>query len=50
MMLSYCSNVVAADNLDVLERHVLSVFAPARERRINDSESGCGCRVAPWVS
>ncbi|BBX96307.1 metabolite traffic protein EboE [Mycobacterium lacus] len=31
-MLSYCSNVVAADNLDVLERHVLSVFAPARER------------------
>ncbi|SOJ55161.1 hypothetical protein MSIMFB_02649 [Mycobacterium simulans] len=31
-MLSYCSNVVAADTLLVLERQLLSVFAPARER------------------
>jgi sugar phosphate isomerase/epimerase len=31
-MLSYCSNVVAADNLDALECQLLSVFAPARER------------------
>lgn len=31
-MLSYCSNVVTADNLQVLERQLLSVFAPAREQ------------------
>jgi sugar phosphate isomerase/epimerase len=31
-MLSYCSNVVAADTLLVLERQLLSVFASARER------------------
>ncbi|GAB7143140.1 metabolite traffic protein EboE [Mycobacterium riyadhense] len=31
-MLSYCSNVVAADTLLALERQLLSVFAPARER------------------
>lgn len=30
-MLSYCSNVVAADNLQLLERQLSSVFAPARE-------------------
>ncbi|MHA7652004.1 metabolite traffic protein EboE [Mycobacterium sp. ML4] len=32
MTLSYCSNVVAADSLESLERRLLSVFAPARER------------------
>ncbi|BBY20789.1 metabolite traffic protein EboE [Mycobacterium stomatepiae] len=31
-MLSYCSNVVAADTLIALERQIFSVFAPARER------------------
>ncbi|WP_260860784.1 hypothetical protein [Mycobacterium tilburgii] len=32
MMQSYCSNVVAADTLLVLERQLLSVFSPAREQ------------------
>ncbi|WP_205878004.1 metabolite traffic protein EboE [Mycobacterium camsae] len=32
MTLSYCSNVVAADTVEVLEDRLLSVFAPARER------------------
>ncbi|KAA1248426.1 TIM barrel protein [Mycobacterium simiae] len=31
-MLSYCSNVVAADSLQALEHRLLSVFAPARQR------------------
>ncbi|VBA52896.1 hypothetical protein LAUMK191_02601 [Mycobacterium attenuatum] len=31
-MLSYCSNVVAADSLQSLEHQLLSVFAPARQR------------------
>lgn len=31
MTVSYCSNVVAADNLEVLEQQLRSVFAPARE-------------------
>lgn len=30
-MLSYCSNVVAADSLQLLEHQLSSVFAPARE-------------------